>query len=160
MRSRSETSASPTARRQPVEVDEVAHPVRQRVGDLQHDAAALGVAQERDRTAVADGGEHRERRRARRVPAVELGPLRVAVASLVPADDPPAAVGQHRREHVEGPGEVEPAVCRQERRCVRITPLRHGDLQPGGVDDTAPIGPMRARIGDGITGWRRHRTAS
>src|SRR3712207_8313973 len=52
------------------------------------------------------------------VPRVEGGSVAVAVAPLVPTDDPPAGVGQQRREQVERGREVEPAVHRSEERRV------------------------------------------
>ena len=61
------------------------------------------------------GVEHRQRVAHVGVPAVQHGVLGVAVAPLVPAHDPPAAVGQQRGEHVERAGEVETPVGEQDR---------------------------------------------
>ena len=82
------------------------------------------------------------------LPVVERGVLGVAVAAVVPRHDAPAGVGEQRREHVEGAGEVEAAVGEQERRRRLVAPLVHGDGQPVAVDGALPVGPPGAGIGD------------
>ena len=73
---------------------------------------------------------------------VQGGALAVAVAPLVPGDDPPAGVGEQRREQVEGGGEVEAAVGQEQRAAVRVAPLVDGDGRAVGIDRAA-----RRRVG-------------
>ena len=51
-------------------------------------------------------------------------------------------------KHVEGAGEVEPAVGEQDRRRVGVAPLEDGDGQPVAVDGALPVGAARARVRD------------
>ena len=127
------------ARRQAVQVDEVAHPVGLRVGQLRHEAPALGVAYDRGGPA-GDARHHRDGVAEVGVPGVEGGVVAVAVAPLVPGHHPPALGGQERRQEVERAGEVEPAVGHEERRTLLVAPLVGGDAEPVGIDPPGAIG--------------------
>ena len=148
------------ARRQAVEVDEVAHAVRERVGHVEQQAPALGVAEHGDGLAP-DRVEHRQGVALVGLPAVQLGVVGVAVAALVPAHDAPPAVGHQGGERVVGAGEVEAAVGEQDRRGALVAPLVHGQAQAVRVDragavGTACSGERRPRRGGLRHGRRRH----
>ena len=138
--------------REPVEVDHVGDEVRRDLGHLEHQPAALAVADHRQRPA-ADRVDHREGVADVRLPAVEVGPIGVAVAAVVPRHHPPALGGEQRREHVEGAGEVEPAVRQEHRWSVRVAPLDDGDADAVGVDAPEPVGAPSPGEGHG---HRRH----
>jgi hypothetical protein len=116
----------PTATgRQPVEVHEMRAAVRKRVGELHQDAAALRVADERDRPA-GGGVENRERVADIGVPVVEHGVIRVAVTPLIPTHDAPAGRGEQRGEHIERPREVEATMGQEQWWRIGVAPLPHG----------------------------------
>ena len=137
----------PALVRDAVEVDEAGDAVRLGVGELDHHAAALGVPDDRDRPAGADLVEHGDGVAQVGVPRVQRGTVAVAVAALVPADDPPAAGGEQRGEHVVGAGEVEAAVDGEQRRRIGIAPLVGGEADAAGVD--APLAVRRLGTGEG-----------
>ena len=68
--------------------------------------------------------EHRHRVPQVGLPVVERGVLGVAVAAVVPRHDAEPGVGQDRREHVEGAGEVHAAVGEEDRRRAPRRPTR------------------------------------
>ena len=135
------------ARRQAVEVDEVADAVRQGVGQLQHQAAALGVADDR----------HRRRRRRSRAPPPRRG------------GRPPSCRARRARSR-RGPGgpTTRPAsrrrraAARTRRRCRRSRSRRGRGAaaarassphswtamaRPWLSTRALPVGPPRARVG-------------
>ena len=112
VRSCSATSGMPPRRRDPVEVDEVREAVRLGVGQLDHQRPALGVPDDGHRRP-GDSDRSRPSRRGCRRPRSTAGVVAVAVAALVPGDDPPSGGGQLRGEDVVGAGEVEAAVDQQ-----------------------------------------------
>ena len=136
-------------RGQAVEVDEVRAPVRQCVSQLHQDAAALGMADERDRSP-GRAVEHGERVTHVGVPAVQHRVLGVAVAALVPAHDAPSRIGEQRSEHVVGAGEVEPAVRQEQRWRVLRSPLPHRETQSVIRHPAMPRRTLRAGEGNDL----------
>ena len=150
-----------TGCRQAVDVHQVADPVGEGLGDLQRDPATLRVPEDRQ-GLVADGVQDGQRVANVGVPGVQAGVLGVAVAPVVPGHDPPPAGGQHRREHVERAGEVEPAVGQQEGGRLLVAPLDDVDGQPVGAHGSLPVRAPRARVGHRpvVAGVCRHLMAS
>ena len=84
--------------------------------------------------------------------------------SVVPRHDAEATLGQQRREHIEGSGEVHAAVGEQDRRGILAPPLVYGDGNPVAVDRALTVRTARAGVGGGccegghpltLTAWSR-----
>ena len=90
--------------------------------------------------------EHGERVAHVGVPRVQLGVVAVAVAPMVPADDPPSAGGELGCEHVEGAGEVHAAVDEQQRRRVLVAPFVDRDPDAVRVELVLAGGVFGARV--------------
>jgi hypothetical protein len=61
------------------------------------------------------------------------------MATLIPADYPVPAIGQHRRKPVERLGKVKAAVRQKQRWGLFIAPFSHRDLHSGCVNDSSAI---------------------
>lgn len=64
----------------------------------------------------------------------------VAMATVVPCDDPPARISQQGSEYVERPGEVGATVHQHEDRIALVPPFVHRDADTIGVDPVMTIG--------------------
>ena len=134
---------------------------RLRVGELDHQRAALRVPDGRHRVGRPATWSNTAQRVAEvGVPRVEVCVVAVAVTTMVPADDPPAGVGEHGGERVERPGEVESAVREQQRWGVGIAPLVDGDPHAGRRrSDPSPTSGtgLAVFVETGVVVRRRHR---